>query len=251
MHQLVSGKVFLALCIVFTAELLYQLFSELSFLSWMGKLLSIFLCVFLWQIWAEGRKKSLGTPAFGNVSLIMTIEYVIKIIAGIFVCLFGLLSGPLGFLATLVMTIVDICYLGSVRKTAKSVQRIAEGAEENIKVSFYPMLVLGVNILMKAFSFFKSLAMMSAVNYTYGMLNSYGNTATSGIMSFLREFGIDQGTGVVSYLINLLLMPFRNWIQGLFGGYENPLILLLGLAVVVCEFLVMRNLRLWRKEEEK
>lgn len=248
--QLITGKIFIIFCIVFTGELLYQLFSNLSFLYWIGKTLTIFLCVFLWQIFLDGRKNRLHPSAFSNVALVIKIEYIIKLISGIVACIFGIISGPIGFIATIVMTIVDVCYAGALRKMAKSVQGAAEGTGEEIKITWYPILVTGVNTLMKGFAFFKTLATMSAMNYTYGIMNSYENTAGFWIMSFLQDFGADTDYGIISYLINFIFAPFRNLIRGIFGGYANPWILLLELSVLVCEFLLFRQLRSYNKAEK-
>lgn len=160
------------------------------------------------------------------------------------------MSGPIGFIATIVMTIIDVCYAGALRKMAKSVQKVAEGTGEEIKITFYPMLIVGINCMMKVIAFFKTLTMMSTMNYTYGMMNNYENMAGSWIMPFLQDFGVDlgDGSGIVSYLLDFILAPFRNLIQGLFGGFENPWIILLELSVLSCEFLLFWQLWKYKKE---
>ncbi|MDO4324303.1 MAG: hypothetical protein Q4C61_17470 [Lachnospiraceae bacterium] len=244
--QLGTSSVFLLFCLLYTGDLVYKLFSELSFIKWVMELLPILLCVALWKIYFGSKNGKPDESGFSIARGVMTAEYVIQILVSVPVCMVGtVFGGPVGLILALAVSLVDICYIGSLRKTTLCTEKIIKGDGESVTVSFYPVLVLGFNVMIKTVGFLWAAFWQSAANAVTNSMYGYGDEASSLMAGFFSSLGIDYGYsyGQSSSFIQSLLSPVEAWIQSKFGFNENPLVMLLAIAIPVCEIILLRRVR--------
>lgn len=256
---LTMSGVSLLFCFLYTGNLLYELFAEFSFLKWIENLLPIILCVALWKIYLGSRKNELNEQGFCIARGVMTAEYVIQIILSVILCIVGtIFGGPIGLILTVVISLVDICYRGSLRRIFLCMESVAKGSGDEVAVSFYPVLILGVNAVVKTVAFLWTAFWQGAANSVTHSMYGYGDAASSLVAGILSSMGIDYGYGYgqTSSLMRYLIAPMEEWIQNKFGFKENPVIMMLAIAIPICEIILLSKLRslggqAQRKEEEQ
>lgn len=241
----VGDSIFLFLSSLYTVNLLYSLFSSFSFLKLFTNILSILMSIAMWRIYFNSRKGSLDAAGFSIASGITWIQTAAHIAGGIVLLVASIVAGPLVFLAILIIFILDICYWISISKILSAMKANAKKGWKAVTAGIYPVFILGCYTASKCISFIWACMKQSAADSINGSLNQYGNTASSFVGDLFAGYGLgfNNGYSISSSGIRSILNPITGWIQDKLGFSENPVIMLIGIAIPVLEILLLLKIR--------
>ena len=243
--RIVNHNVFLIFGGLYTINLLYRVFASFSFFNIANNLFSILICIAIWMIYFSGRKGTLDAAGFSIVNGIMWIKVFVHVVIGfILLCVAGYIDIRL-FLIALILVTMDVAYWWSLGSILSSITKNAKNEVRTLKAGIYPMLVLGVNVVLKTASFTWASFLQSTANSVNGSLNEYGNMTSSIVGSLFGDLGLgyDTGYGWTSSIAQSIISPITEWVQSNLGFSQNPFIMMIAIAIPVLEIILLSKVR--------
>jgi hypothetical protein len=245
--SVVSGNLFLVFSILFSANLLYQLFSGFSFIKVVTSILTILTCIGLWLIFLDAKNGMLSKGGFSIIKIVATLKFIFYfcIEAILFVLILqldlGVKANLIVFLFLLILLLYWIALLGTTSRSSK----IAHGSTKPPVGSFYITFVLCLNIFFKVCSFIWLNMVQHTTNEMANSVLAFGSGASSELASMLNGEGLNYALGydVSSSMMNSVLQPAAEWIQSTFSVSLDIPGTLLAIAVLVCEIMILSKLR--------
>jgi F0F1-type ATP synthase assembly protein I len=221
-----SSTFILVLAIVYSLTLLLELTDSLTsaggfFFTLLGEAPQILVCIGMWMLYASAKGRfSVTGYTLANVGLIIRlVEMILIYVLVFFVILVAMIgisqyssdfgSGiVVGFLVGLIVeAILNILYLVKVRKVVTSSRDILLGQSRELKVSLYPIVILGIAAVGKLILF----AVLRAISGSLGMmlwqmayqLSYMLGTDASSLMSQAYSL-LGLGSGFLSIVSSLL-----------------------------------------------
>ncbi len=241
---MMTTKTYLIFCILFTANLAIGLFTKFSFLGLIFKIIPIIMCVGFWKIYCNKKEYEKGTEL---ISKTLMVRFVVHIVMCVII-LIGIFTLNLGIgwcLFAIVIVCMDLAYLYSLRNTFYWLTELGKGKNVEVTAGLYPIIILVLGTSVKVISFITALWLQSVANGLNSRISGYGNAASSGIANIFSVIGFDYSYiyGESSSYISGLLQPIMEWIQNTLGFSQNPLIMIIAIAIPVCEIILLNNIR--------
>lgn len=255
--KLLAGNLFLALCLLYTINL----FSEvvLNF-TWYGLVLSVFsilTCVSMWLLYSKSKQNMFHTT---GINILLVVNYI-KLVAAIVVCvildiifvpaILGTSSDEdVGYalLTILIIFLIEALWIGYIwliTRIFSDGKQFALRQRGNIRVSLYPVVIIGISVFGKVVVFLIKAYIDSISNQVIGSINQFGEDTSSSIGSLFDMFGLgDEAYGASSSLYGNLTGPITGWIGETFGFSQNPIFMLTVIAFAVLEmifFITLKN----------
>lgn len=250
------NETFLIFLIVYTLDLVFQIYSGFALLSIGFHVLPILVCIGLWLIfYSSNWKDKIDENGFFLMNITLTVEFagsiVLAVVLGILLLIATIGVGAYMLIADLIVAVylgLSIYFWWTLKKTVNSMRGIVRGTETRVYSSVFPIVILGMQVAYKVIMFIGACIMQivaGSVNYT---INQYGNEI---INEFLGDLGIGyMGVGYTNTadVTSKIFEPINSWIQGIFGFSQSPLVMLIGVAVPVLEIMMLLKIRSYSKE---
>ena len=119
----------------------------------------------------------------------------------------------------------------------------AKGANTEVSAGMYPVFILGINVVIRGITLAWSSFLQMTANQITGTMN--GDAASSYVGQIFSMFGLDYGYGYSqsSDIIQYFLSPITEWIQSTLGFSQNPLIMVIAVAIPILEILLLIKIR--------
>lgn len=243
-----AGNVYLVFCVLFTINLVVGVFSKFSFLNLISKVIPIIMCVGFWKIYCNKKEYEKGTRLISGTIMFQFIIHIIMCVI-ILIAIFSLRAGIWSYLIGIAFVCMDLAYWYSLHGTFLKLTHLGWGEDVEVTSGIYPVLVLILGTIAKIISLIWSFWLQSVANGVNSKLNGYGNAASSEIANFFSMAGLDYGYvyGESSSYINSLLRPIMEWIQSILGFSQNPLLMIIAIAIPICEIILLNNIRYTRR----
>ena len=239
-----TTKIYLIFCILFTANLIIGVFSKFSLWGLIGKIIPIIMCVGLWKIYGNKREYEKGT---GLISGTLMVRFVFHIVICVIllIIVFSLQLGFWWYLGSIALVCIDLGYLYSLHNTFLRLTQLGKGENVEVTAGLYPIFALVLGAIVKVISFIWALWLQSVANGLNSRISGYGNAASSEVANFFSMLGLNYSYvyGESSSFIRGLLQPIMDWIQSILGFSQNPFIMLIAIAIPVCEIILLNNIR--------
>lgn len=248
------NETFLIFTIVYTLDLVFQVYSGFALLNMGFNLLPILVCIGLWLIcYSSNWKDKTDENAFLLINITLSVKFVGTIVLAVVLGI-SLLIATIGVGAY--MLIADLLvagYLGlsiyfwwTLKKTVNSMQGIVRGTQKQVYSSMFPIVILGIQVAYKAIMFIWACIMQLMANGINSLVWQYADETSSQINELLWDAGIRYGD--VSGLTQQVANSVNSWIQGIFGFSQSPLVMIVGVAVPVLEMMLLLKIRSYSKE---
>lgn len=243
----IKSNIFLLFCILYTINLAYGIFSSFAFFKLVTGIFSIFICVAVWMIYGNGRKGILDATGFTIISGITVIRlfFRVAIWAILLIIAISAGTGAASYILLLIIAAFDIGYWYSLSKLFSVMKADAKGANTEVSAGMYPVFILGINVVIRGITLAWSSFLQMTANQITGTMNQYGDAASSYVGQIFSMFGLDYGYGYSqsSDIIQYFLSPITEWIQSTLGFSQNPLIMVIAVAIPILEILLLIKIR--------
>ncbi len=251
----IQSAVFLALVICYTINLAYGLFSAFSFFTLIASTFTVLICIAMWMIYCSGRRGTLNTVGFSMINVVTAIRFAFRIVLSIiFVILAIAVKAEIEvYLFLAIIIFLDLFYWGSVMRIFSGMTANAKGHETTVKVGIYPIVILGVNAVIRLVVFTWASFLQMTANQITGTLNQYGYNTSSAIGEMFADAGLgyDLGYGQSSAFVQSILNPVNGGVQNILGYGQNPLIMIIALAIPVLEMILLIKLHSYMSYKKK
>lgn len=244
----VNNTVFLVFGILYTINLVCNVFYSFSFFKLFTSLFTILTCVAIWMIYSNGRKGVLDATGFSLICGINTFRLVLRVIISVII-LIGAISAELGagiYLLIFIIALVDLGYWYSIGNTFSSMKANAKGQLVEVTAGIYPILILCINSVIKLGILGWASFLQATANGITSTLNQYGNATSSlfGELSSYLGFGYGYGYSQSSSIVQAFLSPIIEWIQNTLGFSGQGLItMVIAVALPILEIILLVRVR--------
>lgn len=255
LQAVLLSKSFIVFAVIYTVNLGINVFTDFSIFKIAFQIFPVLFCIGIWMIYSNRYNETMSSTGFSMVNVVFTIELWLRIVAMV-VIIIAIIAMDLEdvgvsliFCTTIIM-LLDTFYWWSLRKTAVSIKNIAIDNYQcfGMETSLYVIFVLILQTIIKSVGFLWACYMQNLANTLNGTLNQYGEEANSiaGYITDMLGLGYGFGYGTASGVVNSLLAPVTAWIQNTFGFSQNPLVMLLGIAVPVSSIVLLFKIRSYK-----
>ena len=121
----------------------------------------------------------------------------------------------------------------------------AKGENTEVSAGMYPIFILGINTVTRCIVLAWSSFLQMTANRITGTMNQYGDAASSSVGQIFSMFGLDYryGYSQSSDIIQSFLNPITEWIQNTLGFSQNPMIMVIAVAIPILEILLLIKVR--------
>lgn len=243
----IKSNIFLLFCVLYTVNLAYEIFSSFAFFKLVTGIFSIFICVAIWMIYWNGRKEILDATGFTIVNGITGIRlfFRVAIWAILLIIAISAGTGAASYILILIIAAFDIGYWYSLSKLFSVMKADAKGENTEVTAGMYPVFILGINAVVRCITLAWSSFLQMTANQITGTMNQYGDTASSYVGQIFSMLGLGYGYGYSqsSDIIQSFLSPITEWIQSTLGFSQNPLIMVIAVAIPILEILLLIKIR--------
>lgn len=240
---IVCSNMFLALNVLYTINIAYDIFSSFAFFKLITEFFSIMTCIAIWMIFYNGRKGVLDAAGFSIVKTITFIRFIVCVLISLLLLSIVMLAGAgVGIcLLVAVCMLVELYYWWSIWKLFSSMHQNAKGVKTEICAGIYPIFVLGINAIIKAGSFAVASFMQFTANNITGLLNQYSDDTYWANEILMDALGNEWG--ISSEVLRAIIKPVNEWIQSTLGFSQSPIIMIIVIAIPIIEILLLVKLR--------
>ena len=243
----IKSNIFLIFCALYTINLAYEIFSSFAFFKLVTAIFSIFMCVAIWMIYWNGRNEILDATGFAIVSGITSIRLGVRIAIWVIILLIAISAGTgaASYVLVLIFAAFDIGYWCSLSKLFSVMKADAKGENTEVSAGMYPIFILGINTVTRCIVLAWSSFLQMTANRITGTMNQYGDASSSSVGQIFSMFGLDYGYGYSqsSDIIQSFLNPITEWIQNTLGFSQNPMIMVIAVAIPILEILLLIKVR--------
>ena len=244
----INNSVFLIFGILYTVNLVCNVFYSFSFFKLLTSLFTILTCVAIWIIYSNGRKGVLDATGFSMICGINTFRLGVRVLISVLI-LIGAISAELGagiYFLIFIIALLDLGYWYSIGNTFSSMKANAKGQMVEVTAGIYPIIILCINTVIKLGILGWASFLQSTANGITSTLNQYGNTTSSlfGELSSYLGFGYGYGYSQSSSIVQAFLNPIIEWIQNTLGfSGQSFIIMLIAVALPVLEIILLVRVR--------
>ncbi len=239
----ISGGLFLAFCILYTLELVYDVVLNFSYLALIMSIFRILYCAAIWVLYYNSRKNELSTTAFSIITATTYIKMVLWIALPIFTLIFSIveqleIETILGW-AVICLLIVGYWY--SLAATFSDAKKFSMGEKGYIKVRIYPIIIKGFSVVGQ----FIWLMIVASIRDT---IDQFRN----GIVNFSDYAdGLLEGSGSIAEIILAMLDIDPNeyigkYVEPVLQAIEaifNPISVIISIAITVIAIILFSKMR--------
>lgn len=252
LRTIFSSELFFIFVCVYSLELVFNINSGFAWLNVIPNLFPLLTCCGLLLIfYSNNWKDRIDDGGFFLINLTLSFKFYLGIagavITGIILLIATVIVGAYMLIADLLVAVylsLGIFYWWTMKKTVETARGVARGTEHSVYTSVYPVVILVIQAIGKVGKFIWACIMQIVASSLIYTVDQYGNSTTDFVNEILREAGL--GYGDVSGLTQQIIAPINSWIQNIFGFSQNPLIMLLGIAVPIFEIMLLMKLRSYR-----
>ena len=251
--QVVKSPVFLIFGILYTINLVYEIFSGFSILKLVTSLFSILICMAIWMIYSSGTNGRLDGSGLAIVNGIMIFRSVMWVIGGVLLMLLAVLAtviaaniadtatvvSVLVFAMILLGVFLNFAYWYSLHKTFGGMKAVASGQDGVVTAGIYPMFVLVLAVIKNIGMFILTVAVGVALpSFLYGYVQSFGMSL--GELTNELGLGYSVGSGLTDSVLQSILGPAMQILHRSLWSY---LIILVQIAISVLEIVLLAKIR--------
>lgn len=252
LRTMFASELFFIFVCVYSLKLIFNINSGFVWLNVGPNLFPLLTCCGLLLIfYSNNWKDRIDDGGFFLINLTLSFKFYLGIagavITGIILLIVTVIAGAYMLIVDLLVAVylfLGIFYWWTLKRTVESARGVIRGTEHTVYTSVYPVVILVIQAVYKVGMFIWACIMQIVANSLIYTVDQYGNSATDFINEILREAGL--GYGDVSGLTQQIIAPINSWIQNIFGFSQNPLIMLIGIAVPIFEIMLLLKLRSYR-----
>ena len=251
--QVVKSPVFLVFGILYTINLVYEIFSGFSILKVVTSLLSILICIAIWMIYSSGTNGRLDGSGLAIVNGIMIFRSVMWVIGGVLLMLLAVLATVIAaniadtatvvsvliFVMILLGVFLNFAYWYSLHKTLGGMKSVAAGQDGVVTAGIYPIFVLVLDVIKNIGMFILNVVLGVAIpSYLYGYVQTLGMSL--GELTNELGLGYSVGSGLTDSVLQSIL---GSAMQILHRSLWSYLIILVQIAISVLEIILLAKIR--------
>lgn len=248
----ISGGLFLAFCILYTLELVYDVVLNFSYLALIMNVFCILSCVAIWLLYYGSKKNELHTTALSIITVITYIKLGLNIalVVGIIILLIVSEVDIASILVIFAILLLDIGYWYSLGATFFDAKKFSTGEKNYIKVRIYPIIVKGLRVAVQVIGFIIAAILQYFANTLTDSIHQGQQDISSSLGALfdnpiLDEFGLgseywyDKAYSATDYFVQ----PIVQWIQDVLGFSKNPIFMIIAIAITVIEIILFSKMR--------
>lgn len=259
-----KSPVFLVFGILYTINLVYEIFSGFSILKLVTSLFSILICIAIWMIYSSSINGKLDSSGLAIVNGIMIFRAVMWVIGGVLLMILAVIAtviaaniadtatvvSVLVFAMILLGVFLNFAYWYSLHKTFSGMKSIATGHTGEVTVGIYPMFVLVLDVIKNIGMFILTVMVGVALpSFLYGYVQLFGMSL--GELTNELGLGYSVGSGLTDSVLQSILGPAMQILHRSLWSY---LIILVQIAISVLEIVLLVKIRsyedIYVEEEE-
>ena len=231
---ILSNTLYLVFCIVFTANIVFNVFLGFSFVKLVGQTIPIILCVGFWMMYCNRAEYDKGSNVISKTMAVLLglriALYVILLLA-----LIAMKANIWAYLILIVFAAIDMGYWYSLHATFSNLTKLGRGVRVVVTAGIYPIIVLVLNVIGRVISFLSASIMQSVLS---GIFSGYGSLYDLYDYGYYG-YGYDDSARYMQAVMNMI----TNMIQNILGFTQNPLVMICAIAVPVLEIMLLSKIR--------
>ena len=231
---ILGNTLYLIFCIVYTANIAFNVFFGFSFVKLIGQTIPIILCVGFWMMYCNMAEYEKGSNIISKTLAVLfglrIALYVILLIA-----LIAMKADVWAYIILIVFAVIDMGYWYSLHATFSNLTKLGRGIRVVVTAGIYPIIVLVLNLIGKVLSFLFASIMQSVLS---GIFSGYGDLADLYEYGYY-DYGYDESVKYMQTVMNMA----TDMIQNVVGFTQNPLIMITAIAVPVLEIMLLSKIR--------
>lgn len=229
---ILSNTLYLIFCIVFTANIVFNVFLGFSFTKLIGQVIPIIMCVGFWMMYCNMAEYEKGSNIISKtMAFLLGLRIALYVL--LLIALIAMKANVWAYVILIVFAAIDMGYWYSLHATFSNLTKLGRGIRVMVTAGIYPIIVLVLNVVGKVISFLFASVMQGVLS---GIIGSYGSIYD---LYDYGYYGYDDSARYMQAVMDMV----TQMVQSVLGFTQNPFIVISAIAVPVLEIMLLSKIR--------